>query len=351
MCPSAIGPWKRPLMASGAPLAMGLAGHELLKLYRLSGHAPSDDTIRAVAAKHGVDVILLADLWERLLAVWRTYEGYFAGDDVEFEVHMSFTPAIDTPLGRLQLTGQADVCSATAVWDDKTGWSECSTKWQLEWYAYLRYALRGGEKPRKGITCYHRTGEVVVHDLMSAADFEDAVIANAERIGTHYNPAACDRCPGRNECQANRDDLTTMGAMLQADASLATPQDLIRLWPRLQKVEAACRTIRSLADRVLAEAGGEIDLGNGSVLRLETRRVPEVDTLKAFPLVMQALGNDQDAVAQCMTLGLTALREQVKARAGKGEKGRAAAAVVKALEEAGALAYTERAEKRVRESA
>jgi hypothetical protein len=110
-------------------------------------------------------------------------------------------------------------------------------------------------------------------------------------------------------------------------------ETLAGLYPMVQQLEDAIGNYRQALRLALAD--GPIEISDGREIRLQERTRSNIDARKAWPVLRQHMTDDE--IAEALTVKKKAVEDAVKARAGKGMKGKAAAALIQELRDAGAV--------------
>jgi hypothetical protein len=233
------------------------------------------------------------------------------------------------------LTGTADVLSKPArlLIDWKTGWRHSDYWPQMLGYAYIY------EVPQIAIV-WLRDRDIEKRTITPEEmhEFPRKVLAAVQEAGYVWHPGEhCDRCRGRTSC-AERAAWGRAGvaALVQQRDQPLDRDHLGRLFPRAQAVKKALAEYERLL-REEVEARGPLALAGGEEIALVEVNRRSLDPEKTWPLLSEALGDDQAALAKCVNIAIGATEAQVKAKSEAKFKGKAWASLCVRLQEAGAM--------------
>lgn len=337
-CPSSALPAVAPVNVATEESDLGQAAHEALAQHVL-GVAPD---LGVIARAHGVELGDLEPLYRYGTQAWRELAKHFPRPQVELQL-------LETDI---TTGGRTDLLSvsleAMAVGDWKSGRLRRNQRHQMGSYAYGVREQFG--MPSSGViitaVVWLRFGEVEVLEWTSdALDAWAAEVRSLEQyVGSRFAPGEhCGFCPRQLECEARAAWLRSVGSALVAgDGSLAvaTPEQLAALYPKAQAFEALLKSYRAALRLAIEENGGKpIPMGDGRAIGLIDQPRDTIDARLAWP-VLEAHGLTEEDLAACTTIGKGALEDVVGAKAPRGQKGKAKAALIDELRQVGAITTT-----------
>jgi len=256
------------------------------------------------------------------------------------------TPIIEQALqgdllrGHPDAFGLLDEIDADAILCDwKFGYIHRPARDQLLGYAVLLKELHGVDVveahaywPRLGIT------DTYLFDADDRADFARRLDEAERMAGNRYAPGQhCTYCPHQLACQARSDHLAAgVQALTTVDRGEITPAKLVELWP---KFKAAEKALAAYKDAVKAALNTGAITHGGHRLRLEQRNQERLVAHKAKAVVLQTL--PADTWDKACSVSKTALVDAVKAGAKRGQKKKAADALLADLRAAGAISTSQ----------
>jgi len=329
-CPSTLlddgGSYNPESEASG----MGTAAHTALSEFAL-GREPD---VAAIAGDNGVDPGELGLLVRLGSKAWEAVRDRFP------------EPRVEVPLEGEVVRGRCDLLHTDgerlAILDWDFGWIGTDKRLQLRGYADAARTAFG--MPRSGVVeTYHvrvRAGTVTPGTL-TAEDldlFRARVSARLKRVGVDFAPdfGTCRFCPRQLRCEALADySRSAVVALVEAKPAEIVINDatLAALYPKWQQARKACESFDKLLGNRLD--AGALELGDGRRLELVAQDREEIDALKAWPILESELTPAE--IAGALKVGKTALLDAIKAKAGRGMKGKAADAFLESLRTAGAV--------------
>lgn len=338
-CPGSIRPEPGEILIDHANeyAALGSAVHEVLAGMVMASNGDGPDT-RAVAMKYGADPDELARLVGYGLHAWRALAQYYP--DPETEIDMEYSGE-----GFL-LAGHIDLGSPGEDWvnflDWKSGFKRADYFHQLMGYARLSTAFFPNVKTVRATVVWLRdwSQDTMLVTAVDVAKWEEELIARVVHWDGIYSAGAhCQYCPRFSSCPARQalvqSALVEIGAEGPAVSPAAMPE-IVRMYR-----EGKLSVVQGLLDQIdhiirdYIQAVGPIDLGNGRELALVGERRDTIDPLKAWAVMSEHLTNDE--LAPCLKVSKTALLDAVADLAGKGQKGKAKAALMEELTAAGAV--------------
>ena len=331
-CPSSMLEAVAPINSLSDSSDLGTAAHEALAEHVRGGEIDLD----ALALDTGTDVDDLSTLVAFGKKAWAE-AGRLFGRDVQTEVALES----DITDGRTDLLRADD--QAIVVGDWKSGRVRRSYRRQLQAYAYAARATFG--MPSSGtitaVVVWLRFGEFEVMQFTDAQldQFRVDFLALERQVGRQYAPGEhCTFCPRQFECEARTALLrSTTTALSVANEDALTPERMAELYPRVQALEKAIEAYKTALRLQLAR--GPMDAGDGRQLELVEARRAVIDARLAWP-VLQSVGFSDDDLARCVTISKGEVEAVAGEKAPAREKGKRKAALVRALEEAGALHHT-----------
>lgn len=335
---------------------MGTAVHAALAALVNTGVEPD---MHEIASENGVspdDEGELQMLYNQGARIWRDNLVKLFGDVM---VERRFRHSFDCADGVLHLTGQIDVASVLIdrrgiINDWKSGYVEGDYLNQLRGYALL-LALEHDLVEVDAIVTYLRTGNYRYYRFSTAKLlkwFSDRVVAGVLASMRTFSPGSCcDHCPALAVCKPRRLYLQTAVSDIVADSeeikggdlaeALADPERravvapvLMNLWEKAKTVELTIDRLNKLVRESVA-AHGPIVFPDGTRLQLTAFDRTSIDPAKGMPVLSRVL--DPEALSGCLRVVKSDVEKAVKERAAPRQKGAAVMAVLKELEEAGAL--------------
>jgi len=259
---------------------------------------------------------------------------------------------LEAVLPNFLLAGHPDVFNASiaggavCVADFKSGYkTDADVLPQLMGYAYLILAkhpdCRSGQV--RLIVIWLRDRDIQEWTF-TAAQVKDYVRSLHRRAGQWSGKSFtagehCQYCPRFYDCPA-RHQLARSAAsdLLALDIEAATRAELaprmVALYSRFQMLGRQLKGFQKWLHEDLAK-NGPMDCRDGRVLQLGKRARTSMDVAKAWPVLRGAL--DDDELAKCMSITKTKLLAAVAAKSAPRMKGKDKAALMLALEEAGAI--------------
>ncbi len=324
-----------------APL--GTAVHDVLRpIVEGRSSAPSDDEIEAAALRWDVNKKELSILAWAGFKIWQEIGPSFGTDprtEVEYGGFFFATR---------RLTGHVDV-DAVVPADINDAGAGMELR-QLDWksgrvdrgygHQVRGYMALGLLEHKECVRATHlvawlRDQEVEPYrmtrpQMLAFFSDLDAALAKTEHVvGNH-----CSFCPKRATCEARlamgRADVAIMGGE-PLDVSQLAPEQLGKLWDAWDRASRVGASFEK-AVRALVEERGAVSLGDRT-LTLTPVEKREVDTAKAWPVVEARVPD----MAEVVEIKLTAARDAVKAKAGKGQGAKAIRELDEALAAAGAV--------------
>lgn len=254
-----------------------------------------------------------------------------------------------------ELRGRADVIGCrtpeeVVIVDYKSGYVERDHRAQAMGYAYLAMASTTAFQKAYLIVLWLRdmvadVEAVTREEVMAWAEELKARVADTGRYTSDV--AHCTFCPLAATC-AMRPQLLRQAVALFADPLTpeVTPEKLAGLYAQAQALDKALAAYRD-ALRLTLRDSGPLDLGNGMEIFLapgERRRLyltqKALDTVLLPALAVDNLPDLLETLGGAVTLDKTKLCAAVGAKAARGQKGKAKAAVLEQLESVGAVTRT-----------
>lgn len=322
---------------------MGTAVHEVLGKVVAEGLTTLPDDVDAIADKYRIEELdeLRSLSWFGLRA-WQKIRAEARVLDVETQ--MSAEDA------DLRLTGSPDALAegedgALVVVDFKSGYVERDHRHQVMGYLFLASLCHAHDR-FTGIVIWIRQGELETFTATRdelAAWYEELKTAAA---GDAYSPGDhCTYCPLAHECEARTNLVQTTGSDLVAFENGGwepTPEAIGLLYPRMKLLEGAIENYKSILKDTIKK-NGPVPTGDGRALtypvqhrdnlyldRIGTVLVEEFDCSDMAGLV-EKMGPDAVKITK------RAIEEIAAAGAPKGGIGKAKAAIIEKLRDAGAI--------------
>lgn len=344
-CPGSIRPAEGEVLIEtaneGAPL--GSAVHEVLAQLVTSPEGEYPD-VRPFAMKHGTDADDLGRLVSYGSHAWRALAEYYPNPLTEQGLRYE-TPAF-TLTGHLDLLSMADAWANFLDW--KSGYKQPDYYHQFMGYALLLLAKYPHLAEIRATVVWLRdwSRDTMLVTPEDVGAWEDAL---NERVvhwnGTYTSGPHCQWCPRFAACPA-RQALVRSAIAEATGEGLGTlmhanyPVDLRPAFAAFYtsgKLQLAKQLLDRLDSLIRADiqANGALDLGNGRELALVPEPRDTIDPVKAWPVLSEHLTNEE--LAPAIKIGKTALLDAVGAKAGRGQKARAKAALMEELKAAEAV--------------
>jgi hypothetical protein len=299
---------------------MGQAVHEALAT--LCRDKTPD--LPAIARKYDVELVELSTLYGFGGKAWLEIQEAFPGE-VVVEEHREVDLGDD-----IILTGHTDLVTSGPVIDWKSGRIRYDAKWQMEGYGRL-----WGR--RSAFAVWLRFMDTDEFELMSSADFDEAVKEQVKLIGKVYSPGhACVFCPRKHVCDARKAHMQdTLAIVRGKETAEITREDFAKAYPMVLSLEKACEAFRDLVKANVRE-NGPLAMEDGlNELAIVQQGKTAIDPIMAWPIISKHL--DENAIAGVVTLGKGKLEKALMSKAEKGEKRKFADEVLGDLFDAGAI--------------
>jgi len=337
-CPSSLDPAVAPVRIPTDESDLGTAAHVALAMV-VRGEEPD---FVSIARAHGVDKDDLEPMVAYGRKAWVEIARYFPGVLTERPVESDITTGTIDLLSRV-VEEDTDEDSLATIGDWKSGRNQRQYRRQMEAYAYATRESFGMPKSGKitAVIIWLRFCEVEVLQFTGADldAFRDDFLALRRSIGKSYAPGEhCFGCQRAHECPARDAYLrSAQTAMVVANEDGIAPEKLAELYPQAQALEKMLEAYRAALKLVVAN--GPLPIGNGKQIELVEAHRAVINTISARP-VLAANGFSEDDIARVSSMSKGEIETVVGERAPKGMKGRNQAAIVKALEDAGAITQT-----------
>lgn len=318
---------------------LGTAVHEVLASW--IRHGPESSLIDSVAARDGVDVSEMTPLSWWGWSAWQSIAEHFPDPEVERGM-------VHAGEDGLILEGHADVRALSAdgkramIADFKSGWIEGDWTEQMKAYAWL--ALRhfpGAE------SAYAAVLLIRDHTLDASVWTRDELDQWRDELSEHlqdtsiYSPGPhCRYCRRALECDANQLALTVAGRALAEKDVLMFPTDPVErgrvlgtLLDRVKMVEDLCEQARD-AIKACVGYGGPVPTGDGRQIQVRDEERREIDIKAGWEILSEELGA---GLLDGLKVSKTAVEKQAMDKAPRGKKKEAAQALMKKLDDAGAV--------------
>ncbi len=339
-----------PVNEAHEAAGVGTAAHEGLATLVETGRVDWD-AVPSIATRHCANEPELRALLSAGSKLWEQVKDRFPG--ARSELGLSFTVRFASG-GTLELTGHPDVLAIIGtlarVADHKTGRLDSDYAEQLRAYMALVLMLNPSLELAEALILWIRDldGEPLEPYSMDQAGME-AWLGRVEREIVNwdgvYRPGShCMYCQRSHECGAanalaRRDVAALMDESV--DYAIESIRDLVRDTPdRAIQLAELAREIEKRATRVLAALKEEViargpAVGTSKRLDLQLSNKREVLAFEAFPVLQDELTDTE--LASVISVSIAKAEDAVKSKAGKGKGAAAARALLKRLEEAGAI--------------
>jgi hypothetical protein len=312
----------------------GTAAHAVLERFVRGTLHDVEAEVEATAARTGCDLDGLRFLVGEAMRAWHAITNGIDLDNIEAEA------TLDGPY----TTGRCDVVLVDGpraiVLDWKMGYSDDRHAGQLAAYASgvrARYGM-----PTSGVIetyeVHVRRGrwyrlDVTGDDL---DDFEDRIARALRNPAGQWAPStkACKYCPSRMSCEARSEFLTYAARLIGEVGSHATRAAVATVYDRAEALRQALREYDSAVTDCLDN--GPLVLPDGRRVQWRETRRSEVVVGKAWSTLREA-GLSPTEITGRLKLSKTALKTAIAEKAPTGMKGKAGDAVLRKLEEAGAI--------------
>lgn len=181
------------------------------------------------------------------------------------------------------------------------------------------------------------TGEIIESrfDIASIEGFRKRLAEQLKRKnaapGNH-----CKYCRRSHECTEREVYIRSAAMTIATEPSeLASAELLANLWDQSRALKQALETYEKAVDMAIEEHGA-LYLPDGRKMLHGTKSIDTIDASKAWPILRSA-GLDRAAIEGAIKLSKTKLTEAVGKRAPRGEKTKAKADLISALDLAGAI--------------
>jgi len=256
----------------------------------------------------------------------------------------------ETPLefdgGALALSGSPDVWGVlpngqAQVCDYKTGRVDRNYDQQLRGYAFLILAATPDvdEVVCRAVWLRTRNVDTMVVTRVDAGNWWVELVKRLEGDGYTDDISVCGFCPHRAECWQYAKLLNASLAPIMRDGqNLPTSAaGLAALYPAAQELERHLDAYKAAMRAALAQSG-PVAMPDGRVMGLETRRRAAINAAKAAGVIKAFYDGD---MLDVMEVRKSVLEDAVREKAPKGMKKKAVDDCMNALEQAGALTWTE----------
>ena len=251
-----------------------------------------------------------------------------------------------------RLTGSGDIIAKDAegglvVIDWKSGYVQKDVKHQL--YGYAKLALNKFEHFNHGkvITVWLRHNAIEIKDFdRDYIDGEWTDLLISSFTGRQYSPHPdfCDYCPNTYDCDAKKQmNRSASTELMKADEAKTVPAILGDFYDRSRMLKRAIENYDKAMKQQIRDSGGSFEFPDGRCATFNEELRKEIDFVKAWPIIAKYFKCDGqlpellNAIGPSMKYGKKDLMNFVKALAPRGEKGKAIAALMDELEEAGAV--------------
>lgn len=338
-CGAAAEPPTVPIDISGFEAVIGRAAHEAIELW-INDERKGEPEPQPAANKHGVKPNDIADLIAAapgmLHEIREDLSNLRAEADIRGGLVRGRVDAIAMTMAKAKLF-------SLSILDWKTGRDPSSNSKPGQRLAYASAAEAAYGMPSQGYIytaeLWLATGDVVESrfDADSIAGFRARLSEQIER-GTASPGPHCQYCPRAHECEA-REVYMRSAVNAIADipdlAALAVPEALAELWDQSRALKRALETYEKAVD-IAIDQHGAIELGDGRKLAHGIKNIDTIEPTKAWP-VLRSHGLGKDEIESAIKLSKTALLDAVSKKVPRGEKKRAKADLVTALDLAGAI--------------
>lgn len=346
-CTESLLPGDGPLVSpTGEAAELGSAFHEWART-RNNGA-----DLEEIVTRYGVDAEDLDRLVAYAMIAERDLRKWFVGATAERSMeHREMWDC--PPYTEIHLTGTVDraevVGERGAILDYKTGRIETGYEHQQHAYAFLWLCQNPEIIEVQSATVHVAHGYWRGRTYSSKslwAWWYDLLRRLGNGVGRFSPGDHCSFCPRRPTCPGvaayHRSALATVvderseGSALEltADNKELRGPEVAEKRRKVAYIAKRCEEFMSVLRNTVDEIG-DVPAGDGKVLRiLETRR-QSLDTLKAWSILSETIG--QEALAEACSISLSKCKQFVRDAAYKGSKGQVAQQLVDELERADAI--------------
>jgi hypothetical protein len=291
----------------------GTATHEMIRAHfqdTLTG-----ESAKNICAFHGVEPAACWPLVNKAKAIVA-------------ELGLGKPDAMEEELDDGELSGHPDAewVHEGAYWigDWKSSRLDVNYFHQLMGYAWMRIKeIRMMPNGCHLFVAWLRDGTVERYHVTSddveawAAKLEEARVSSVDPVAQYVTGAHCSHCSQRTDCPAQREDMRQALAVIDEgfaiDVSTMDGAMVAKVHRKL-KMLANIKDAWDTALKNSIRANGPVDCGDGYQLALVPEKGKrEIDTLKAWPVLAEALTDEE--LAPCLKVGVTALQEAVATKA------------------------------------
>jgi hypothetical protein len=308
----------------------------------LRGGLIEDSDIEGVIGKHAtaaaVEPIEILPLVQFAIEWCHEYLGEFGGDLlIEQQLRAP------TMHSHLTVSGTPDVRgypseTVVRVADWKSGYKsdEGAHREQLIGYAWLAMTRLPRVKRVTADVIWLRDHSFD-HYAWTPAVLQAEFVALVDRIiaTEAYRPGeACRYCPRFFGCPARIAEMRGLLAIARDGETELDDSEIVRLYPLMAQAEKSIGLLRHrLSDEILSR--GDLVGGDGARLQLNEQERQTIDARQAWPILTEHLGDDE--LAECLTVGKTALLAKIAAKAPPRKGAKAKRELMATLDEAGAV--------------
>jgi hypothetical protein len=332
-CPSslalAVAPVRIPTDASD----LGTAAHVALALV-VRGEEPD---LVSIARSHGVDKDDLEPMVAYGRKTWAEIGHHFPGVMVEASVESDITS------GTIDLLSRVAPNELITIGDWKSGRNQRQYRHQMASYAYATRAAFGMPKSGRitAVIVWLRFCEVEVLQFTDADldAFRSEFLDLRRNIGKAYAPGEhCSGCQRAHECPARDAFLrSAQTSMVSANTDGILPSKLAELYPLAKSLEKMIEAYHTALKLALVD--GPLPIGNGKQIELVESHRAIIDVGTARP-VLAANGFSAEDIDHATSMAKGKIEAIAGDRAPRGMKGHHQAAIIRALDQAGAITQT-----------
>lgn len=330
-CPSSALPTEYPYDRPNPAAAEGSAVHKCLELW-LNGR---DFDAASIAHCYGADPDEVEFLLSQGKRAWRNGLASIVASPLT-EMRLDDADGIE---GTADFVYRGDDCLVVGDW--KSNRVESNYDAQLMGYALAAAARYGmpdcGYVTTAIVWLRYGQAEIVNYSEEELSGFDTLLQTRVNEIGKRYAPGeACEFCPRRLVCESRKQFLAFASGAVRAmvDAQFQDTRLIAPAYPLVKSLRKALDEYDIALKESLAE--GPQEIGDGYQLQLcETTR-DKVIPDKAWDTLVQA-GYTNEDLASCMTVSKTRMLAVTNERAPYRQKKRMKDALMKQLNEVGAI--------------
>lgn len=306
--------------------------------------------VQLLSSRYGVDVEELGVLLRFAHRTWNDVRREFPSPQCEVELSAQLT-------SKVTLTGHIDTVSLLPrgrrfhLADLKTGRLDSNYLDQLMAYAWLLFTRDRNLLEGDACVLWLRDNQIERYHITraQAEAWREKFVARVINWDGAYHPGEhCGYCSRSHDCRAfvamaQRDLAVLCGdefaARLVNGLRDLPDSEIVRLRSRAKVIEKVIESL-DLATRAIVRERGQLDSGEGQVLKFIEVEGREVDPLAAWPVLQSRLTDDE--IAARVKVSISQVEKLIAEKAGKGKGAAAIRELSKDLVSAGAVSVRTR---------